>query len=676
MRRSHDVPLILALLVVLAFATVGAGRGPTDSPTTSGSVPLTAVDCSAPPPSFPGQLTFAGLAYGPYHLGQTPHHALGSHAGVSPSVQEVEADMPTLAALTRYIRIYSSQGPANAIVESAADEGVCVNVGVWLSRDAQANASEIAALEALAEVPVVRSVTVGNEVLLRGDMSVDELRRAIAQVRAVVDSSVEITVADDYNQWLAHPELAEDVDFITVHIYPFWQHQSIDSAINVLQDAYTRVRGVFPGKRIVIGETGWPSAGSPLDAAVPGPESESRYVAAFVEWSDRHGVPYFYFETFDESWKSDESDVGTHWGLYQQDGVLKPELSSLLPAADPKTITERSFRDVYVGGLEAGFGLGIDTSGQLRDWIQAGSDGLTLAYPSGQMWGTMFITAGEPAVPGVRSSIDLSDYASIVAEIRAPDGEECVRVGIKDVTQPDDGSESTARICATSEWTPFALPLEYFEGVDTSQLYVVFELVFDGAAGSTIEVRNIRYSPEVAEFPPEQPPFVVYADRGSSENHYIPSGFMGDLDALQISEDWSTNCRSGSSCIRVRYSGVRTQGQGWAGIYWQDPANNWGSDAGSTGYDLSEMQTLSFWARGATGGEVVKFEMGGIGGTNGDSLASAVSLTLTLGSDWQYYTIDLSGRDLHHVIGGFAFALSRADQASGATFYLDDIRYT
>jgi len=452
-------------------------------------------DCETPRPSAPGQLAFSGMAYGPYHLGQSPD------AGSVPSPEAVTADILTLARLTGLIHIYSSQGPATAIVQAAERNGLCVGLGVWLSGEAAEDAREISAVGPLAASPAVRSVTVGSEVLLRGDMTVAELRAAIAQVRATVGSAVDITVADTYNEWLEHPELAEDVDFLTVNIYPFWEQVSIDAALSGLERAYAQVAAAFPGRRIVIGETGWPSGGSPFGAAVPSPASQARYVREFVEWAENNQVEYVYFEAFDESWKVGEGDVGPTWGLYREDGMLKPALAELLPPADPETVRQRSFRDVWVGGLSQGFGLGVDTSGGLHDWVQTLPDRLLMSYPAGQAWGVVYITAGQPAPPGVRSAVDLSRFVTLVAEVRAPDGEECVRIGIKDVTQPDNGSETTAAVCATGEWTPVALPLDSFPGADPSRLYVVFEVVFQGPAGGSLEVRNVRYSPEEVTAP-------------------------------------------------------------------------------------------------------------------------------------------------------------------------------
>lgn len=168
-------------------------------------------------------------------------------------------------------------------------------------------------------------------------------------------------------------------------------------------------------------------------------------------------------------------------------------------------------------------------------------------------------------------------------------------------------------------------------------------------------------------------PFYVYYDHLARDNHYIPSGWMGDNGAVRVKSAWRENPHTGQTCMRWIYSGESTQGAGWAGVYWQNPANNWGKIKG--GYDLTGAKKLSFWARGEKGGETVEFKVGGIMGDYSDT-SEASTGPISLSKEWKQYTIDLSSEDLSYINGGFCWVASQADTPEeGITFYLDDIVY-
>jgi len=167
--------------------------------------------------------------------------------------------------------------------------------------------------------------------------------------------------------------------------------------------------------------------------------------------------------------------------------------------------------------------------------------------------------------------------------------------------------------------------------------------------------------------------FTVYADKNSRDNHYIPSGWMGDYGDIKMNDQSADNPHAGPTCIQFVYSGKKSQGQGWAGIYWQNPANNWGNKKG--GFDLTGMTKLTFWARGAKGGEVIqKFIVGGIKGDYPDS-ANIESGPIELTDTWKEYTINLSGRDLTYINGGFGWVTTVDLNPDGCTFYLDDVKF-
>ena len=167
--------------------------------------------------------------------------------------------------------------------------------------------------------------------------------------------------------------------------------------------------------------------------------------------------------------------------------------------------------------------------------------------------------------------------------------------------------------------------------------------------------------------------FPIYGDAKSPNNHYIPAGYMGDYSDVKTETASFDNPHSGTTCIKVTYANAASQGARWAGMYWQSPANNWGSKKG--GFDLTGAKKLTFWARGAKGGErIEEFKLGGITGLYPDSDIAGIGPVM-LTQEWKQYEIDLSGKDLSYISGGFCWATNLDVNPDGAVFYLDDIKY-
>ena len=168
-------------------------------------------------------------------------------------------------------------------------------------------------------------------------------------------------------------------------------------------------------------------------------------------------------------------------------------------------------------------------------------------------------------------------------------------------------------------------------------------------------------------------PFAIYIDKGSIKNHFIPSGWMGDVGDINYNDASSEDPHSGGTCIKIIYSGKATNGARWAGMYWQNPANNWGNKKG--GFDLIGAKKVSFWARGKNGGErIEEIKLGGITGDYPDSDSAGIGPVI-LTKNWKQYTIDLRGKDLSYISGGFCWATNADVNPDGATFYLDDVMY-
>ena len=169
-------------------------------------------------------------------------------------------------------------------------------------------------------------------------------------------------------------------------------------------------------------------------------------------------------------------------------------------------------------------------------------------------------------------------------------------------------------------------------------------------------------------------PFYIYSDKESAQNHYIPSGFMPDGKCLKFDDYWAESCQEGKSCIKISYDvDCSKQGQKWAGIYWLNPANNWGSRKG--GFNLTGATKLTFWARGDKGGErIEEVKIGGLTGDYPDS-DTAVIGPIILSPEWKEYSIDLRGKDLSYISGGFAWSTNVDVNPENCIFYFDQIRF-
>jgi hypothetical protein len=169
-------------------------------------------------------------------------------------------------------------------------------------------------------------------------------------------------------------------------------------------------------------------------------------------------------------------------------------------------------------------------------------------------------------------------------------------------------------------------------------------------------------------------PFPIYTNIGSRDNHYVASGFMPDGQCLTLNDRWQENCHAGSTCLKFVYDvACSRQGARWAGIYWQNPAHNWGGRKG--GFNLTGATKLTFWARGDKGGErVEEFKMGGVTGDYPDTDTAFIGPVI-LTPQWKQYTIDLRGKDLSYISGGFCWTTNAEVNPESCTFYLDDIRY-
>jgi glucan 1,3-beta-glucosidase len=301
----------------------------------------------------------ACVSYAPFRkAGETP---LDASASISP--ERIDEDLRALSRRFDCVRTYSQGQGLSAVPQIAERYGMQVLLGIWLGGDAKANEQqiELGIATAKAHPQVLRGVIVGNEVLLRGDLSAAQLAAYLARVRAAVGTPV--TYADVWEFWLRHPELAGSVDYLTIHILPYWEDQPVppERAVEHVAAVYAKVQQAFPGRRVMIGETGWPSAGRPRQAATASVVNEARYLREFLRYAASVHMPYNVIEAFDQPWKrQQEGTVGGYWGIF--DGQARPKFAMQGPVTE-----EPRWWAGWVAGV-AGAGLFALAGGWRRRW--------------------------------------------------------------------------------------------------------------------------------------------------------------------------------------------------------------------------------------------------------------------------------------------------------------------
>jgi exo-beta-1,3-glucanase (GH17 family)/cellulose synthase/poly-beta-1,6-N-acetylglucosamine synthase-like glycosyltransferase len=235
-----------------------------------------------------------------------------------PSAEKIRADLKKLAPLTRAIRLYSSTGGVELVPPIAAEFGLKVTVGAWIDKNVDRNEREIdAAINLAKRNSNVIGVVVGNETVYRGEQKVEDLIELVKRVKKSVN--VPVTTGEIWNIWRDNPELANSVDFIAAHVLPYWENFTDKQAVDQAAYIFQMLRDKFPGKRIMIAEFGWPSAGYNLRNAEPGPFEQAVVLRNFVTRAEAIGMEYNIVEAIDQPWKFFEGGVGPYWGILNAD---------------------------------------------------------------------------------------------------------------------------------------------------------------------------------------------------------------------------------------------------------------------------------------------------------------------------------------------------------------------
>ena len=256
-------------------------------------------------PDFTGVLP--SVSYAPFERGHTVADTVGDS-------EKVRSDLKKLSTLTRAVRLYSSTEGGELVPPIAAEFGMKVTVGAWIDKNVERNEREIdAAINLARHNSNVIGVVVGNETVYRGEQKIDDLIELIKRVKKSVN--VPVTTGEIWNIWRDNPELASSVDFIAAHVLPYWENFTDKQAVDQAAYLYQLLRDKFPGKRIMIAEFGWPSAGYNLRNADPGPFEQAVVLRNFVARAEAIGMEYNIVEAIDQPWKFFEGGVGPYWGI-------------------------------------------------------------------------------------------------------------------------------------------------------------------------------------------------------------------------------------------------------------------------------------------------------------------------------------------------------------------------
>lgn len=256
-----------------------------------------------------------GISFSPYGEGQKP--------GDNVSKADISSRMEIIASKVNWIRSFSCTKGNELIPEVAKEKGLKTLVGAWLDDDMENNEKEIDNLIELGKQGLVDIAAVGNEVLLREELTESQLIEYIKRVKEALPG-IEVGYVDAYYEFEDHPAITAECDVILANCYPFWEGCALEYSIIYMKDMYRRATKAAAGKKVIITETGWPDQGPNEWGAVPSVTNAIKYFIGTYQWAGEDNIDVFYFSSFDEKWKvKDEGGVGAHWGLWDTTGQYK-----------------------------------------------------------------------------------------------------------------------------------------------------------------------------------------------------------------------------------------------------------------------------------------------------------------------------------------------------------------
>ena len=275
-------------------------------------------------PAWPERIQ--GFAFSPYQADQGP--IWNKH----PSIEDIEADLALLSGKTNAIRTYTVEKTLGDIPRLAAKYGINVALGAWVDANDEKTRNEILKMLNISvrSRNVVR-IIVGNEVLLRRDIPTKKLIKYLDMARTQTD--IPVSTAEPPYIWKKYPKLVDHVDYIAVHLLPYWEGIALKDARAFEVNNMNEQKQLYPGKPIIIGEVGWPSNGRSIKAAVASPANEATFLRRFLARAAEENYIYYLMEAFDQKWKRQhEGAVGAYWGVY--DVERKPKFQFTEPIVE------------------------------------------------------------------------------------------------------------------------------------------------------------------------------------------------------------------------------------------------------------------------------------------------------------------------------------------------------
>ncbi len=246
-----------------------------------------------------------------------------------PSEADIDHDLSLLANKVHAVRTYSVLKGLDKVPELAAKHNLNTTVGAWIDGNLEKNRQEIETLINVSKQnnPNIVRVMVGNEVLLRAEIPPEQLVEYIREVKK--NTWRPVSTSETWAEWMRHPELVDEVDFIAVHILPYWEGIAAEDAVDYVFDRYHAVQKAYPNKPIVITEVGWPSDGQPFKHATASISNQAKFLREFLNRADAEKVTYYIVEAFDQPWKmSLEGSAGAYWGIFNADRQPKYPMDS------------------------------------------------------------------------------------------------------------------------------------------------------------------------------------------------------------------------------------------------------------------------------------------------------------------------------------------------------------